>query len=141
MVRSRDSKEYRITLQIGILVLHYCKGFEMLIHFGRKETELVNEQLFGVNCPECGNSGRLSITIVARYVHMFWIPLFSIGRTGFSYCGSCRQELNKRNMPGGLQHAYQDVLRSTSIPWWHFSGLILVGVLFLIGLITTYIPK
>lgn len=112
----------------------------MRMLYGIKSKELANEQLFGINCPNCGTSGRLSISIIARYLHVFWIPVFSIGRTGYSSCDECHKEIQKGDMPAGLKQSYQDILNTTSVPWWHYSGLIIIGIMFIIGLFRTKVP-
>lgn len=106
----------------------------MLIFYGLKASEIHSEHLFGVNCPNCGKSGTLAIHILARYAHFFWIPMFSVGKTGASSCDSCEQVLKKKEMPAQVAEHYQDIKSKASVPWWHFLGLGMIGILYIIGL-------
>ena len=98
-----------------------------MIVYGRRATVLKTQVLFEP-CPNCRTTNSVQITVYQRYAHIFWIPMFPIGKTGVSVCVNCRQVLKLKEMPSGLRLAYDNLKADTRIPIWHFSGLALIVV-------------
>jgi hypothetical protein len=94
-----------------------------MIIYGRRATHLKTSQLTHVPCPHCGTNGAVTASVFAQYAHIFWIPFFSVGRTGGSQCQHCKQVLKENEMPPAVKTAYQDLERETRIPVWNFFGL------------------
>lgn len=104
-----------------------------MIIYGRRSTHLKTNQLIHVACPHCGTTGALTASVFAQYAHIFWIPFFSIGRTGGSQCQHCRKVLKENEMPPTVKTAYNDLVKETSIPVWNFVGLAVAAVLIAYG--------
>ncbi len=98
-----------------------------MIVYGRRATALKTQVLFEP-CPNCRTTNSVQITVYQRYAHIFWIPMFPIGKTGVSVCANCRQVLKLADMTPDLHLAYDHIKSSTRIPIWHFSGLALIVV-------------
>lgn len=84
-----------------------------------------------VKCPSCGFQNSLQISVFQRYVHVFWIPTFPIGKTGYTQCVYCKQVMTQKEMPASLQMTYKEAARCTKTPIWMFSGLILAVLMVL----------
>src|SRR6185503_173866 len=106
-----------------------------MIVYGRRATALKTQVLFEP-CPSCRTTNSVQITVFQRYAHIFWIPMFPIGKTGVSVCANCRQVLKLKDMPSGLRLAYDNIKEDTRIPVWHFSGLALIVVAIIAGSIS-----
>ncbi|HTF20282.1 MAG TPA: hypothetical protein VK658_19560 [Chryseolinea sp.] len=102
-----------------------------MIIYGRRATHLKTSQLAHVACPHCGTNGAVTASVFAQYAHIFWLPFFSVGRTGGSQCQHCKQVLKVNEMPPAVKTAYQDLTKETRIPLWNFVGL--AGAAFLIA--------
>lgn len=108
-----------------------------MIIYGRRSTHLKTNQLIHVSCPKCGTTGSLTASVFGQYAHIFWIPFFSIGRTGGSQCQHCKQVLKEKEMPASVKTAYNDLVKETSIPVWNFVGLAVAAVLIAYGSYTS----
>lgn len=80
------------------------------------------------NCPNCNTSGSVQMNVFQRYAHIFWIPVFPIGKTGVSQCTSCRQILKQKEMPASIKLGYENLKTHTKIPVWTFSGLLIIAL-------------
>ena len=94
-----------------------------MIIYGRRATHLKTTQLTHVACPHCGTNGAVTASVFAQYAHIFWIPFFSVGRTGGSQCQHCKNVLKENEMPPAVKSAYKDLEKETRIPLWNFIGL------------------
>src|SRR6478609_3803708 len=94
-----------------------------MIIYGRRGTHLKSGRLTHVTCPNCGTTGSLTASVFAQYAHIFWIPFFSVGRTGGSQCQHCKNVLKENEMPPAVKSAYKDLEKETRIPLWNFIGL------------------
>lgn len=72
--------------------------------FGIGEKELGSERAAGVRCSYCGQMGTQQVTVVRRYFHFFWIPVFTVGKRAYAECMHCRRFLR--------QEEFDEVLRS-----------------------------
>jgi hypothetical protein len=68
-----------------------------------------------------------------RYAHVFWIPLFPIGKTGVSQCSHCKQILKLKEMPFALRLSYENMKSQTTTPFWVFSGSAVIAVIFVLS--------
>lgn len=94
---------------------------------------LVSAQSNTATCPSCGTKGSVLFSVFGRHAHVFWIPLFPIGKVGASQCQHCKHTLKSSEMPKDLKSEYLDLKATSKAPLWQFSGLVLlVG---LVGLI------
>lgn len=107
-----------------------------MIVYGTKGTQIAKELLVD-KCPNCGTQNSVELYIFQKYAHVFWIPFFPIGKTAVSQCGHCKQALKLKEMPPVLQDDYQRMKQQSKTPVWTFSGLALVVLLIVIGVVTS----
>ena len=96
-----------------------------MIIYGYRSSHLLTESVSGV-CPACTLPDVLRMSVFGRYAHVYWVPLFPIGKTGASECGHCRQVLRPTDMPAALQQHFRGLKQRAQAPWWHFAGLVLL---------------
>ncbi|GHU99587.1 hypothetical protein FACS1894159_03850 [Bacteroidia bacterium] len=78
------------------------------------------------NCPHCGKERSIAVVPVWKYAHLFWVPFFPLWKSYVCLCTECDEVVEKTiDMP-----ITKEIKRQTSrLPWWTFSGLIIVALL------------
>lgn len=77
------------------------------------------------DCPYC-TAGRSIIAACShKYLHLFWIPIFPMGRNYVFVCNSCSAEFTqkKSTIP-------KDIKKSFKTPLWTWIGLAAVVLFF-----------
>ena len=64
-----------------------------MIFYGTRASHLLTAPIDQTACAACGTPNALRASIFGRYAHVYWIPLFPIGKVSASECGHCRQVL------------------------------------------------
>lgn len=105
-----------------------------MIIYGSKAKELAKDIIID-KCPNCGNQNTIDMHVFQKYAHVFWIPLFPIGKTGVSQCDHCKQVLKLNQMPPALKTAYANLKAQTKTPVWMFIGSALIAVLIVFAVI------
>lgn len=113
----------------------------MLFLFGTRNTDIATAPLPGLACAHCHTPEALSCTVFSRYVHLFWIPAFPIGKTSVTVCQHCKQVLTLREMPPAYQAPVRAIQQAAQTPLTHFALLILVGAVVLIGFGISFFSK
>ncbi|MDX2003169.1 MAG: hypothetical protein SFW35_12090 [Chitinophagales bacterium] len=94
-----------------------------MIIYGWKSSTLLIENPAELTCTNCNTQGSINIAVLGKYAHIFWIPLFPIGRTGASVCAHCKQNLDMGSMPFEYKEAYERIKPSAKRPARHYFGL------------------
>ena len=100
-----------------------------MIIYGYNSTAIATEQLVNITCPNCETKGEVYAFILRRHAHVFWIPLFPIGKIGVAQCQHCKSEFKKKQMPEDMKRAYQNVKSDARGPIWQFAGLGIIAVI------------
>jgi hypothetical protein len=112
-----------------------------MIIYGRRSSTIKAAELTNEKCPSCQTQGSLIMGIYSRYAHIFWIPMFPIGKTGISQCQHCKQVLKLNEMPAELKYHYQTLKAQSNVPKWQFIGLIIIAFLVIMTIISTHVGK
>jgi hypothetical protein len=107
----------------------------MLI-YGTGTKELATEKLYDP-CDRCENHNCVSIVIIQKYAHVFWIPLFPTKKVVVSHCEKCGAEHEKKRFPDKIKVAYATIKLNTKTPIWTFSGLIVIAILIMWGIFSS----
>jgi hypothetical protein len=99
-----------------------------MIIYGTRATHLKTEAITGV-CGNCSTENSIHISAYQRYAHIFWIPLFPIGKVYATQCGHCKQVLEEKEIRSTYRTAYEDLKNQLRVPIWTFSGLGIVACL------------
>ncbi|MEL6593150.1 MAG: hypothetical protein AAFQ68_23835 [Bacteroidota bacterium] len=101
-----------------------------MIIYGTSGAKGLRLQRFaGSQCPHCQAEGTIEGGVYSRYAHVYWIPLFSIGKSAKTVCGACGTEITKKDRSLDIQNRLQDMKSDMKIPFWHFTGLGIVAFL------------
>jgi hypothetical protein len=106
-----------------------------MIIYGSKATEVATENI-AEKCSNCGTQHSIQMSVFQKYVHIFWIPFFPIGKTGVTQCIHCKQVLEKSGFGSTLKEAYEAIKKTSKTPVWTFAGLIIIAGLAIWGAIT-----
>ena len=99
-----------------------------MIVFGSNSSHLKFEHLKEAVCPHCQSQDVIDIHVFGRYAHIFWIPVFPMGKIGTTSCQHCKQTLKEKELPNEFKQAFKHFKGSLKTPIWHFSGLILIAL-------------
>src|SRR5690606_7429466 len=106
-----------------------------MIVYGSRATE-VAQQLTPEVCNNCGAQNSVRVYIFQKYAHVFWIPIFPFIKTGVSQCENCKQIVEIKDMSPEVKSNYTALKKEAKAPIWTFSGLAIVAVLFIVGIIS-----
>lgn len=106
-----------------------------MIIFGLRATTIGSLKVDGSTCSYCQTTGTQQITEFGKYFHVFWIPVFPVGKKTFGECTHCRRTLKKKEFDPELKTIYKENKAAIKRPIWHWSGLILLGLLVLLTFI------
>lgn len=99
----------------------------MLFFFGTGTTRITTVSLPTLTCVHCGTTNSLTSSVFSRYIHLFWIPAFPIGKTSITVCEHCKQTLTAREMPPAYQAPVRAIQEQARIPLTNFALLMLFG--------------
>lgn len=103
-----------------------------MIIYGWRASKRKTEEAPGQICENCQSENSTFLVVLSRYVHIFWIPFFPIGKTVKSVCHNCKAELKAKKMNPELKEYAIQLKNETSIPKWQFLGLGLLGIFILL---------
>ncbi|GAA0713863.1 hypothetical protein GCM10009430_06210 [Aquimarina litoralis] len=99
-----------------------------MIIYGSKSVHLKSERSEMSVCPNCGTQGSLVLSVYRRHAHIFWIPLFPIGKKGLSQCQHCKNVLYTKEMPTPIRKEFNILKNKAKGPLWQFVGLAILLV-------------
>lgn len=102
-----------------------------MIIYGSRAVHVNSAQIAGAQCPSCGTQGSFVTSVFAKYAHVFWIPMFPLGKVTIAECNHCKRTLTLKEMPPDLKNAAVAIETKSSTPKWAFTGIGIV-VLFMI---------
>lgn len=103
-----------------------------MIIFGTGSANLETIQASNEVCEHCNQEDSIFFSYYRRHVHIFWIPVFPLAKTGCSYCSHCKQRLAPKQMSRGLKTKFENTKQQVNDPLWQFTGTIIL--VFLIGI-------
>ncbi|MNS25555.1 hypothetical protein D3C72_574510 [compost metagenome] len=71
------------------------------------------------------------MSFYGRYAHVYWIPMFSLGRTVVTQCMHCKQVLEENQFSPTIKDTRELLRPETKIPFTHFIGLGIIGAILL----------
>jgi hypothetical protein len=103
-----------------------------MVIFGSRKS-VIGAGVIQEACANCKTSASVELIVVQRYAHIFWIPIFPMGKTGLSECSHCKQVLRKKEFTESLSYHYERMKLQSKTPLWTFSGVGLLVGLFCLG--------
>ena len=102
-----------------------------MIIFGKNEVFLNGKESVTCSCSNCDKYDDISFVVYDRYFHLFWIPTIVYYKSGTATCDNCEISWKPRKMPEHIKRKFKEFKKETRIPFWHFTGLILIGIFIL----------
>jgi len=100
-----------------------------MIVFGVKAGNIGNFDISGSKCDYCGQESSQRISVFGKYAHIFWIPVFPVGKKAIAECTHCKRTIEEKNFPPILRELYKENKSKAKRPFWHWAGLGLLGLL------------
>lgn len=100
-----------------------------MIIFGTRARTLKPKESKSYDCDYCNTKGSVTFSFIARYFHIFWIPIFPTSKKGISQCSHCKQVLYENEMGPRMKQDYADAAASAKRPITHYFGLFVIGLL------------
>lgn len=98
-----------------------------MIIYGRSGAKNVQtKSIPHISCPSC-EADMLEASIYSTYAHVYWIPLFSLGKKSFVQCCNCGKEFSKKERPVQAENKILELKSQYRIPVWHFAGVFLLA--------------
>lgn len=111
-----------------------------MIIFGSKTSNIGNFEILDSTCDYCNHVGTQRLYVFGNYAHIFWMPVFPLGKDVIAECSHCKRTIEQKDFSPELKQMYSDIKTSIKRPQWHWFGLGLMGffiaLVFLIGFIT-----
>lgn len=98
----------------------------MLI-FGSRASKIASETLED----KCANCARhtVQVFVFQKYAHLFWIPLFPIGKSTITECSHCKKISTLKESSSTLSGIYHSPVSGVKTPIWTYSGIGVMVVL------------
>ncbi|GAF03091.1 zinc-ribbon domain-containing protein [Saccharicrinis fermentans] len=100
-----------------------------MIIYGWRSSHIKTLQSKNITCPNCHEKGGIENSFYGKYFHFFWIPTFSLGKKGASRCVKCNHIYEPKHMPENIDRQFREMKSEVRLPFWHFSGLIIIAFL------------
>jgi hypothetical protein len=106
-----------------------------MIIYGTKAVNLQSKSSKTATCPNCQTEGSITFQVYRKHTHIFWIPLFPLGKNGYSECSHCKNVLEPKEMPRNMQMEMDTIKHESRGPLWQFAGIGLIAILIIWGII------
>jgi hypothetical protein len=80
----------------------------------------------------CNSQNTTSAAIYQKIAHVFWMPVFPMGKTGGTECSHCKQILREKELSSDIKPAYDQLKATAKAPisvYWGAAVLILLAIL------------
>ncbi len=105
-----------------------------MIFFGARASNIGNFDIPNSKCSYCEEGNTQRISVFGKYAHVFWIPVFPIGKKAVAECTHCKRTIDQKEFTPELKALYKENKSKAKRPFWHWLGLGVLGLL--IALIT-----
>lgn len=102
-----------------------------MIIFGTRGKVLKSKNTTSYDCENCNSKNTVTFSFIARYFHIFWIPIFPTSKKGISQCSHCKQVLYANEMSTEMKQDYASAAANAKRPITHYFGLFIIGLLFI----------
>lgn len=73
-----------------------------MIIWGLKKKIIAKGSIQTIECPQCKNRD-FTLNGILRYIHIFWIPLFTVQKKAIAQCSNCNLELDNKSLSTSLR--------------------------------------
>jgi len=105
-----------------------------MIISGAKASNIGIFEIPNSKCNYCEQGNTQRVSVFGKYVHIFWFPIFPIGKKAVAECTYCKRTIEQKEFSPQLAEMYQLNKNKIKRPFWHWLGLGIFGLL--VGFIT-----
>jgi len=98
----------------------------MIYGFGKGE---LGSETSHIACVNCGQKDFVKFTVLGKYFHLIFIPVFPTGRKGQSVCANCRHALENAQFNPEYTKEYYRISGKFKTPKRHFGWLFLFAII------------
>lgn len=99
-----------------------------MVIYGIRAVHLKSAQPITTSCSSCNSKGSLLMSVYRRHAHVFWVPLFPVGKTGVYECQHCKQVVESSEMQDSNKREYIKLKNEAKGPIWQFAGLGIIAI-------------
>ncbi len=103
-----------------------------MIVFGTSDPKHVKSEPVTGMCRACHEEDQLFVSTYVKYFHIWYIPIVTTGKHSEIRCNQCGAENGAKT--DEMMAAKKSLEKRTSIPWWHFLGVIIFGCAIVFGI-------
>ncbi|MNE64997.1 hypothetical protein D3C80_1604420 [compost metagenome] len=103
----------------------------LMIIFGQRSSHIASFSIPAHSCNYCGTDGQMTMSFYGLYAHVYWVPMFSVGRSVVTTCMHCKQVLEENQFSPEVKNTRESLRQETKIPFTHFIGLGIIGAVLL----------
>lgn len=100
-----------------------------MIVFGGRASNIGNFDIPNSTCSYCEEGDTQRVSVFGKYAHVFWIPMFPIGKKAVAECTHCKRTIEQKEFSPELKSMYKENKHKAKRPLWHWLGLGLFGAL------------
>ncbi len=114
-----------------------------MIVYGSKSSKIKIGKIRNIICPHCATNSEMNYSVFGRYAHIYWIPLFPVGKETILEYNSCKSSYHLKNLSENIKQKFQQeqVRNPAKTPITHFSLLFLIAIGVGIGIFFSFKSK
>lgn len=116
-----------------------------MIIFGGRASNIGNFDIPNSKCSYCEEGNTQRISVFGKYAHIFWIPIFPIGKKAVAECTHCKRTIEQKEFSPELKSLYKENKKKAKRPFWHWFGVgsfgLFVSLLLIIGVTAEEDPR
>lgn len=109
-----------------------------MIFYGRRASRLKDGRINNVTCPDCDALTSYTYSIFGKYAHIYWVPLFPMGKETILECDNCKRTYKAAEVSDTITQKLSFERQGAKTPLWNFAG---IGVIACIVCLIIYIGK
>ncbi|MET3029134.1 zinc-ribbon domain-containing protein [Flavobacterium sp. UW10123] len=112
----------------------------MIFFYGTKASTIKNGIINNVTCPHCDTNTGMNYSIFGKYAHLYWIPIFPVGKVKILECKNCKSTYELKKLPESIQQKFnkEQEQNPSKTPIHHFALLIIIGLGVIFGFYSSF---
>ena len=99
-----------------------------MIFIGSRASTIGSFDISNSDCQHCDVGDTQKVSVFGKYLHIFWIPIFPIGKKAVAECTHCKRTIDQKEFSPDLKKQYIENKGKVKRPFWHWIGLGLLGL-------------
>ncbi len=100
-----------------------------MIFYGSQASRIADLKINGTTCERCQKTSAQHVSVFSKHAHLYWIPLFPIGRVIVSECESCKITIKQKEFSAPLKSQLQLQKDNIKTPIWKWTGTGIIAML------------